>query len=45
MIAQDRRSEVKVKWCYNADDEDMLEAGEDYREIAGIPFELSAYEQ
>ncbi|SMD32653.1 protein of unknown function [Reichenbachiella faecimaris] len=30
--------EVKVSWYYEVDDEDMLEAGEDYSAISGIPF-------
>jgi hypothetical protein len=37
------KSKVKVCWFYDADDEDMLEAGEDYRAIVKIPFELSAH--
>ena len=31
--------EVVVKWNYNADEEDMLEAGEEYADIVSIPFE------
>lgn len=37
-------SSVSIQWYYHADDEDMLEAGEDYREIVKIPFELVSYE-
>ena len=33
-------SEVKVSWYYEADDEDMMEAGEDYQALVKIPFEL-----
>ena len=33
-------SEVKVKWQYEEDDEDMLEAGEDYDAIVDLPFEM-----
>lgn len=33
---------VEVKWFYAEDDEDMMEAGEDYRQIVKLPFELLA---
>jgi hypothetical protein len=35
------KSNVKVKWFYETDDEDMMEAGEDYRALVKIPFELN----
>jgi hypothetical protein len=31
---------VKVKWHYESDDEDMMEAGEDYQALVKLPFEL-----
>ena len=31
-------SEVSIKWHFDADDEDMLEAGEDYDHIVSVPF-------
>ena len=34
-------SEVKVSWYYDADDEDMMEAGEDYQALVKVPFELN----
>lgn len=36
-------SDTKIQWYYDAEDEDMLEAGEDYREIVRVPFELVPY--
>lgn len=33
-------SEVVVNWFYEADDEDMLEAGEDYDAIIDLPFTM-----
>lgn len=30
---------VLVKWYYAADDEDMMEAGEEYADIVDVPFE------
>lgn len=32
--------DVKVNWYYDADDEDMKEAGEEYSELVEIPFEF-----
>jgi len=32
--------DVKVKWYYDEDDEDMEEAGEEYSEIVEVPFEF-----
>jgi hypothetical protein len=34
------RHDVIVNWYYEEDDEDMLEAGEDYESIIRIPFKL-----
>jgi hypothetical protein len=36
---------VSVKWHYEEDDEDMLEAGEDYDAIIDIPFEMVRVEE
>jgi len=41
-ISLSGKSEVKVSWCYDSDDEDMMEAGEDYRALVKVPFELSS---
>jgi len=34
---------LKVKWYYLASDSDMKEAGEEYSEIVGLPFEITMY--
>ncbi len=34
------RSIVKVKWCYEEEDEDMQESGEDFKEIIKVPIEM-----
>src|SRR3989339_32846 len=34
------RNEVVINWYYEEDDEDMLEAGEDYQSIIKIPFKM-----
>ena len=39
------KSEVSVKWYYEEDDEDMLEAGEDYEAIIDLPFEMIEVEE
>ncbi len=31
---------VNVKWCYEEEDEDMQESGEDFKEIIKIPIEM-----
>jgi hypothetical protein len=33
-------SQVLVNWHYEEDDEDMLEAGEDYQAIINVPFKM-----
>ncbi len=33
-------SNIKINWYYESDDEDMLEAGEDYDAIIKIPFKM-----
>lgn len=35
----EKGSKVVVKWHYHEDEEDMLEAGEEYADIVEIPFE------
>lgn len=33
-------NEVAINWYYEEDDEDMLEAGEDYESIIRVPFKM-----
>ena len=33
-------SSVVINWYYEEDDEDMLEAGEDYQAIINVPFKM-----
>jgi hypothetical protein len=33
-------SQVVINWHYEEDDEDMLEAGEDYQAIINVPFKM-----
>lgn len=34
------KNEVVINWYYEEDDEDMLEAGEDYESIIRVPFKM-----
>ncbi len=35
--------DIAIKWYYPTDDEDMMEAGEEYADIVDIPIELVEY--
>ena len=35
-----KKSDVRVLWKYEEDDEDIMEAGEDYQSIIKLPFEI-----
>ncbi|MEQ8624087.1 MAG: DUF1987 domain-containing protein [Vicingaceae bacterium] len=39
------KSGVIINWHYEEDDEDMLEAGEDYQAIINIPFKMVEIEE
>jgi hypothetical protein len=34
---------IAIKWHYPSDDEDMMEAGEEYSDIVGVPIEMVEY--
>ena len=36
-------NEVKIKWKYNIDDNELKEIGQEFSEIFSIPFELEGY--
>ena len=38
-------TEITVNWYYEEDDEDMLEAGEDYQAIIDLPFKMIEVEE
>lgn len=38
-------SQVTINWFYEEDDEDMLEAGEDYQTIINVPFKMIEVEE
>ena|ERR1700741_302791 len=39
-LQSEKKSEVVVNWHYNSEDDDMLEAGEDYKSITKVTFNL-----
>lgn len=42
-IHQAGSSSIKVIWHYDKRDDDMLEAGEEYKDLVEIPFELQGF--
>jgi len=38
-------SQIVINWHYEEDDEDMLEAGEDYQAIISVPFKMVQVEE
>jgi len=36
---------VHVEWCYDEDDDEMLETGEDYEDVTGLTFQYSEIEE
>jgi hypothetical protein len=38
-------SQIVINWFYEEDDEDMLEAGEDYQAIINVPFKMMQIEE
>ncbi|MBL4625712.1 MAG: DUF1987 domain-containing protein, partial [Flavobacteriales bacterium] len=38
-------SSILINWHYEEDDEDMLEAGEDYQAIINVPFKMVEIEE
>jgi len=39
------KTSITINWYYEEDDEDMLEAGEDYQAIINIPFKMIEMEE
>lgn len=39
------KTEITINWYFEEDDEDMLEAGEDYEAIINIPFKMVEIEE
>ena len=44
-IKGDGATSISINWYYEEDDEDMLEAGEDYSAIINVPFKMIELEE
>ncbi|MFL5752653.1 MAG: DUF1987 domain-containing protein [Bacteroidia bacterium] len=42
-LEDEKKSQVVVNWHYNDEDDDMLEAGEDYKSITKVAFHLMPF--
>jgi hypothetical protein len=42
-LNQSGKTQVTINWRHNEEDDDMLEAGEDYKSISNLPFNLIAF--
>lgn len=38
-------NDIVINWFYESDDEDMLEAGNDYKDIIKVPFNITEIEE
>jgi hypothetical protein len=43
LITKNSKGEAVINWMYDDQDDDMLEAGEDYKSIIKIPFNLVSF--
>ena len=43
LISKNGKGQAIINWHYNEEDEDMMEAGEDYKSIIKIPFNLVSF--
>ena len=42
-IFKNGKGEANITWMHNENDDDMLEAGEDYKSILSIPFNIVSF--
>ena len=43
LIIKNGKGEAIINWLYDENDDDMLEAGEDYKSIIKMPFNISSF--
>ncbi|HEX7412474.1 MAG TPA: DUF1987 domain-containing protein [Bacteroidia bacterium] len=43
LISKNSKGEVSINWLHDENDEDMQEAGEDYKTIIKIPFTITSF--
>ncbi len=39
------KKDIVVEWYYDEDDEEMMETGEDYEDVTGLPFKILQIEE
>jgi len=44
-ILKNDNASVKVLWCYDEDDEEMMETGEDYEDVTNLEFDYKEIEE
>jgi hypothetical protein len=44
-IGDEGKTKVQINWTYEENDTDMLEAGEDFRDMLHIPFNISSVQE
>ncbi|MGZ3862955.1 MAG: DUF1987 domain-containing protein [Bacteroidia bacterium] len=42
-IITEKNGDIIIEWHYDEADDDMLEAGEEYKELVSVPFQLMSY--
>lgn len=42
-IINERQSDLSIEWYYSESDDDMLEAGEEYKDLVEVPFNVISY--
>jgi len=42
-LVQDNKADISIEWHYSESDDDMSEAGEEYKELVELPFTLVSY--
>jgi len=42
-LCSENNNKITIEWYYNESDDDMLEAGEEYKELVEVPFNLISY--
>ena len=44
-VIHTEEKDIIVEWYHDEDDEEMMETGEDYEDVTGLPFEIIAIEE
>lgn len=44
-VLHTEEKDITVEWYHDEDDEEMMETGEDYQDVTGLPFEIIPIEE